>query len=253
MIMSDKHFDDFIDYFAVLGITSEASPTEIKVAYRRALRLYHPDLHPNNPSAHEITKTVIRAYNTLINEQDRAEYWRRFQMIQHQASVRRPVEQEVILSISLQQAFYGTEESVNLPSGDMIVRIPPGVDTGDRLQVVLPDKSKVFLTVIVKPDKWIRRDGPNLHLEHPVTLITAILGGEIGIQFFDEELIVRVPPGTSSEKPLRLHGKGMPTLNGNEKRGDLFVRLLIRVPEKLSGEALAKFKEFAEAWRNTQS
>ena len=78
------------------------------------------------------------------------------------------------------------------------------------------------------------RDGQNLYAEARVPFTTAALGGSIRIPTLDGDVDLKVPAGTQGEKVFALRGKGMPGLHGRGK-GDLFVRVHVRVPEKVSG------------------
>ncbi len=80
------------DYYRILGVSRTASPHEIKAAYRRLALRYHPDLHPNNPHAEDILKTINQAYAVLGNAQQRQQYDRQIApaLTTTQASPARP-------------------------------------------------------------------------------------------------------------------------------------------------------------------
>lgn len=63
-----------LDYYAILGITSSASDSEIKTAFRKLAKTYHPDKNPNNPNANNLFEQVLKAYNVLINTNSRKHY-----------------------------------------------------------------------------------------------------------------------------------------------------------------------------------
>ena len=67
--MADKK-----NYYETLGVDKKATPEEIKSAYRKLVKQYHPDLHPNDKEAAEKFKEVNEAHETLSNEQKRKEY-----------------------------------------------------------------------------------------------------------------------------------------------------------------------------------
>jgi DnaJ-class molecular chaperone len=62
------------DYYTILGITKTASDSEIKAAFRKLAKIYHPDKNPNNPNASSVFQQILKAYNTLINPHARRRY-----------------------------------------------------------------------------------------------------------------------------------------------------------------------------------
>ena len=62
------------DYYTILGVTKAASDSEIKAAFRKLAKIYHPDKNPNNPNASSVFQQILKAYNTLINPHSRRRY-----------------------------------------------------------------------------------------------------------------------------------------------------------------------------------
>lgn len=62
------------DYYTILGVTKTASDSEIKGAFRKLAKIYHPDKNPNNPNASSVFQQILKAYNTLINPHARRRY-----------------------------------------------------------------------------------------------------------------------------------------------------------------------------------
>jgi molecular chaperone DnaJ len=92
------------------------------------------------------------------------------------------------------------------------------------------------------------RDGQNLYAEARIPFTTAALGGTIRIPTIESDIELKVPSGTQSEKVFVLRGKGLPGLHGKGK-GDLYVRLHVRVPEKVAGRQ----KELLEELRSLEN
>ncbi len=136
------------------------------------------------------------------------------------------------------------------------VQIPAGVAEGNYLTLrgegnKGPRKGPAGDIVVLIEEQehdLFHRDGQNLYAEARVPYTTATLGGSIRIPTLEGDVDLKVPAGTQSEKVFALRGKGMPGLHGRG-RGDLFVKLQVRVPDKLSGRQ----KELLEQLRECES
>src|SRR3990172_863957 len=64
----------FRDYYEILGVSRNAKEGEIKKAYRKLARNYHPDLNPNNKAAEEKFKEIQEAYEVLSDAEKRKKY-----------------------------------------------------------------------------------------------------------------------------------------------------------------------------------
>jgi curved DNA-binding protein CbpA len=62
------------DYYSILGLTKTATDIEIKTAFRKLAKIYHPDKNPNDPNAKTVFEQILRAYTTLINHHSRKRY-----------------------------------------------------------------------------------------------------------------------------------------------------------------------------------
>ncbi len=121
------------------------------------------------------------------------------------------------------------------------VRIPAGVDDGQRIRVKGrggPGRGggpagDLWVTVRVAPHDLFGRKGRNLTLTVPITFAEAALGGEITVPTLEGNVVLRVPPGTRSGRTFRVKGRGV--ANGDSsKAGDLLVTVEVAVPTKLS-------------------
>ena len=151
---------------------------------------------------------------------------------------------EVPLTVGFHEAMKGAERSltVHMDGSDvtLTVRIPAGIETGKKLRA----KGKghrgpggpgdLYLLIDVAPDERFERKGDNLHTTASVLPSTLLLGGRIDVETLDGVKVLRVGPGTSSDKVLRVRGAGAPILGKTESRGNLYVALVVRVPETLS-------------------
>ncbi len=160
---------------------------------------------------------------------------------------------ETELELDFDQAMAGT--SITLESGAK-VRIPPGIGTNARIRV--PGKGRpgaggasagdLFVRVKVRPHHLYQWDEEGrLVLVLPLTYPEAALGTDVEVPTLTGPVKVKIPAGTPHGKLLRLRGKGAPKSDG--VRGDLFVRVEVEVPKKLSKHERELLHEFATAHR----
>jgi DnaJ-class molecular chaperone len=100
----------------------------------------------------------------------------------------------------------------------------------------------LYAVVKVRPHPVFERDGDDLTIEAPISIIEAVDGATIEIPTIEGRVQLRVPPGTDSHAKLRLRGKGVPHRDG-KGAGDLYVRIRIRVPKELDEDARKKLAE----------
>lgn len=152
------------------------------------------------------------------------------------------------IEIGLAEAASGAR--LELQSGDrtLQVKVPPGVKTGSRIRVRggAPDGSDVYLKVAVKDDPRFERDGDNLRASVKVDMFTALLGGEVEVPTLNGKIRLTIPAGTQPEQTFRLTGRGLPALKTPEKHGDLFVKVRVSLPRKLTEEQRSLLEQVAK-------
>lgn len=134
----------------------------------------------------------------------------------------------------------------------LAVKIPPGVDTGDRVRLAGEGEAgrnggppgDLYVEVHVREHAIFERDGANLSCEVPLSFATATLGGSVDVPTLDGEVSLKVPPESQSGRVFRLRGKGIKPARGGEQ-GDLFCRVVIETPVKLSAEQRELLQQFA--------
>jgi molecular chaperone DnaJ len=126
----------------------------------------------------------------------------------------------------------------------LTVNIPTGVEEGMVLRVPghgLPSRDAgggagdLFVVIQTAPDARFERDGANLWHREEISVADAVLGMSLDVPTLNGHVKVTVPPGTQPNSVLRLRGKGLPEFGG-KRRGDLFLRVDVRMPEKLGAE-----------------
>lgn len=140
-----------------------------------------------------------------------------------------------------------------LTSKTLEVTIPKGVRDGQRIRLGGQGGSGIhggpagdlFLTVHVKPDDQFEREGDDLFFDLPVSIYDLVLGGQAHVPTLTGGITMTIPPRTQNEQRLRVGGKGMPHVKGSGN-GDLYVRLIGRLPQRLSEREEQLYRELAE-------
>lgn len=155
------------------------------------------------------------------------------------------------LTISLAEAYQGTQRLIQMDGKKLEVKIPSGARTGTRVRLSgqgMPGAGRsgdLYLTVEVAQDPRFERKGDDLYVEHEVDLYTAVLGGEATVPTLAGDLVLTIPPGSQPGRTFRLKGRGMPKLRKPNQHGDLYVRLQVELPEKLSAEEKELFEKLS--------
>ena len=157
------------------------------------------------------------------------------------------------LEIDLEDAIRGGKRRIAFSDGRTIdVTIPKGAQDGQTLRLKgqgSPGRSgagDAFIELSILPHPIFRREGEVLVMDVPVTVYDAVLGGKVEAPTPDGPVTLTVPKGANTGTRLRLKGRGLSEAGG--KRGDLFARLVLVLPETPDPELEA----FAETWRQKQ-
>lgn len=170
----------------------------------------------------------------------------------------RGADHEASISLGLAEAASGGKREISLtdPSTGrrrtLEVKIPRGIRPGQRIRLAgqgglgVDGKTRgdLYLSVELLPDSRFRLEGRDLHTTLPITPWEAALGGQARIQTLAGNLTVKIPPGSSSGRKIRLRGKGYPDTAGGA--GDLLAEIRIQVPERLTEEEKQLFEELAK-------
>jgi len=146
------------------------------------------------------------------------------------------------ISITLSEAFEGTERLVDLGSERIRLKIRPGAYNGQKLRIrgkgekgSRGKSGNLYLTVKILPNSMYERKGNDLYMDVKVDLFTALLGGKKEIKTLSGKVSITIPELTQNGKILRLKGKGMP-IYGKTIQGDLFVKIQVELPKYLNQE-----------------
>ncbi len=125
---------------------------------------------------------------------------------------------------------------------EISVTIPPGLDEGEVIRlggmgeaIAGGTAGDLYVKVHVIQDPVFRKEGSNLVMPLDIKLTDALIGAEYPLMTFDGKITVKIPSGVSFGEVLRIRGKGVPM--GHGRRGDLLIKLIIKLPNKLSRHA----------------
>jgi len=351
------------DYYQILGVPEKAGQDEIKKAYRRLAKKYHPDANPNDASAAERFKEISEAHAVLSDGEKRRQYdlMRKYGAFAGGGAGRRAGPQgrpraedfdftrgfeglgglgdlfssifgrgrredeapaiEITVTVPLKVAALGGKIPVTLPVTEacptcggsgaapgtkvticpecqgrgeitfgqgafavkrpcpacrargrvaaescgrcggrgevgverrIMVSVAPGVDSGHRVRIKGQGQrggggtvGDVVVTLQVEADRFLQREGNDLHCTVPINLAQAVFGTRIRVRTVeDKRVVLKVPPGTQPGRKFRIRGQG---IERNGARGDQYVEIQVRLPDKLTADQEALLKQFAEA------
>jgi len=254
-----------MSYYDVLGVSRTATADEIKRAYRRLASQHHPDKGGDTARFQEIEQ----AYRTLSDDQKRAEYdnpnpFANQKFGQHQtgapfnfddifqmfgARFNQPRSHaRMSLWITLQDVANPGKRlvSVGTAAGTQAIEIeiPNGISDGDHVQYpgLAPGGQDLVVTFKIRPDdKWQRQDN-NLITSLSVSIWQLVAGAELPVtDIRGTQLMLTVPQMTQPGALLRVRSRGLQDRNG--RVGDMLVRMVARIPTKISPELMAAIQK----------
>ena len=127
--------------------------------------------------------------------------------------------------------------------------LPSGIDNGDYViqgeGESIPDgeNGDLIVRVRVEPHSHYRRDGIDLYCDAKISMVNATLGTEIKIKTLEKTENLKIESGTQPNSILKIKSQGLPSQNSN-RRGDLFVHIVVEIPKKLSKHQKSLLDEF---------
>ena len=261
------------DYYSTLGVGRDASLDEIKRAYRRAASQHHPD----KGGSKEQFQKIQEAYDTLGDEQKRAQYDNPgsqfgpggvhgfpggfhfnfgpggfnfndiFGQFHRQHQQQRSM-MRMSLWIRLHDVAVGGRRPVSVasPQGTATVEIeiPQGINDGDTIRYhgIAPGGHDLAVQFRIHPDPYWQRDGLNLIKDANISVWDLILGKQH--EFSDitgQDLTVTIPPRTQPRTMLRVRGRGL--RDGQGQAGDLLIRVNAQIPDVIDPEIIAAIQK----------
>ncbi|AQX27692.1 MULTISPECIES: DnaJ C-terminal domain-containing protein [unclassified Bartonella] len=291
------------DPYTVLGVERTARPQEIKSAFRKLAKKYHPDHNMGDAKAKEKFAEVNQAYEIIGDKDKKIQFDRgeidaegkpihqaygagghfrdahnpfsrgargfdfssssgvdfdasdifrdlfgRGRNFSNSAQYNQPQQGAHIcasLSVTLEQVVGAEKVETIFPNGKKLkIKLPIYIEDGQTIRlkgqgekVPYGQSGDALVTVHIQKHPRLRVEGRALHLDLPVPLKHAVLGAKEEIQTLEGRIVVTIPAWSSSDRVLRLKGKGLHLKNG--ERDDLYVHVRIMLPEK--DPALEKF------------
>lgn len=262
-----------MDYYNTLGITKDATPEDIKKAYRSLASKHHPDKGGDTATFQKVQE----AYATLSDPEKRAAYdnpspfnqgpvgngvppgFEQFfsqfgpdlgAMFGHHFNPRSQKNRSINLQteISLEEAFTGKTIIANyrLPTGSeksFEVKIPPGIQNGMTLRIAGAGDDSIkqmhpgdaMLTISVRPHHIFERNGNDLIQQVELSVWDAMLGKDLEIETINKDrLTVRIREGTQPDAVLRIQGRGMPDVHNPAMKGNQMLVIKINIPSNLT-------------------
>ncbi|MBI64278.1 MAG: hypothetical protein CL778_03235 [Chloroflexi bacterium] len=271
-------------HYETLGVSKNATDSEIKKRYRELARELHPDLNHNDKSASENFKKINDAYDVLSDKNNRRDYdqfgdnWKHAEELRKagysnsnfsgvndffnhsftnqnpfgdifSGSKSKPRVNEVTVEITLEEAFYGTQRRLTLRdnhSGNKTIeiKIPHGITDGKTIRL---NTSSGVIDVKVKIKRHLnfQVQANNLKFKLNISMFDAIFGSDIEIPTIDGKISLFVPPGTPNGKKFRITGKGMKLMD-SDSRGDMYVQVEISLPRDFTDKELKELKKMKD-------
>lgn len=251
-----------MDYYSILGVNKNATAEEIRKAYRDKAKAHHPD-RGGDP---EVFKKVNEAYETLSNQEKKAEYDNPqpqfhfntgnfedvFNVFFGHAHIRRNRDLKIAINITLEEVATGKDVILNYASLNgkpltSTIKIHPGVEhgevikfkyLGDDLYPNLP-KGDLLVQVRILKHEIFDREGRNLRTNIEISVLDLVLGTKVEIITLSKsKILVNIPAGTHPGTVLSVNGHGLPDRLSNQI-GNLYITIKGFTP-KISNEQLLK-------------
>ncbi|WP_208541139.1 MULTISPECIES: DnaJ C-terminal domain-containing protein [Bartonella] len=283
------------DPYTVLGVARTAKPQEIKSAFRRLAKQYHPDHNMGDAKAKERFSEINQAYEIIGDKDKKARFdrgeidaegkplhqaygaggnfrsrqnpftggtrgfdfgssgaasfdasdifrdlfgrGRNFSNSTQYSQPQQGAHVRTSLSITLEQMVGASKVEVTFPTGKKLkIKLPDYVEDGQTIrlkgqgeEVAHGQAGDALVTIRIQKHPRLRVEGRALHLDLPVSLKHAVLGAKEEVDTLEGRVVLKIPPWSSSDRVLRLKGKGLRLKNG--ERDDLYVHVRIMLPE----------------------
>jgi molecular chaperone DnaJ len=277
------------DYYIILGVSREATDTEIKRAFRELARQHHPDVNPVDGG--ERFREINEAYAVLSDRDARTRYDRwghpddgasglsavvdAAQDIINDVFRRRRAKQKgrdvrYTLEVTFEEAAFGAHKTIALPPSaegpanqarEIAIVVPPGMKDGTVKTLRGEGEpgrggataGDLHVLIRIAEHAKFHRDGADVRSDHMITFAQAALGAVIDVQTLDGAVKMRIPEGTQPGRVFRIRGRGIPQAAGkNAPRGDHLVEIRVEIPTELTARQRELIEELARSSGESQ-
>lgn len=301
------------DYYKILGVEKSATDDEIKKAYRKLAKKYHPDKNPGDKAAEEKFKEANEANEVLGDPEKRKKYdqfgndWQGYEQRggrpedfdwsnfggnaygggrthsthgfegdddgqfsdffetlfgqrfgggggrRRSAGPAKGRNLNATMDVTFEEAYTGGSRQVEVNGARLSIKLKPGLHEGQVIRLKGKGQESpnggeagdLLITIQITPDPRFELKGQDIHTEAPVDLYIAVLGGKAQIELPGTAINMTIPEGTDSGKVFRLKGKGMPDYHHPTQVGDLYIKVMVKIPANLTEKEKALFKQLA--------
>jgi curved DNA-binding protein len=168
---------------------------------------------------------------------------------------------EAATTLTLEEAYNGSERLLKIHDQTIRIMMKPGIADGQVLRVAGKGgrglnggpNGDLYITTRIALHAEFRRRGNDLYCYKPVDLYTAVLGGKAQIKTLKNTINVDIPKETPNGKVLRLLGLGMPVYGTKNEFGNMYVTVVIQMPDHLSDQEINLFKKLAGLQKKNRS
>lgn len=158
---------------------------------------------------------------------------------------------ETEMEITLEEAYHGTNRTIQVENEKFRIAVKPGSYTDQLLRIKNKggkgsseeNRGDLLIRIKVKPHQQFVRKGDDLSIAFPIDLYTAVLGGEIVVNTLSGQVKVKIAEGTQNGKAIRLKGKGMPVYEKANDFGNFTIVLQVKIPDKLTDSQRDLFEQ----------
>ncbi len=135
------------------------------------------------------------------------------------------------------------------------VTIPAGIENGKRITISGQGDAgpnggpagDLYVVITIRPHNHFERSDDDVYCVIPISIAQAALGADLYVtNLEDRKIRLKIPPGTQEGKVFRLRGEGFPAVGNPGRRGDMYIKIMIRIPTRLSSRSKALLKELSE-------